>query len=96
MWARQTSMDQVQAHQESETQLHGAMDAACHALISLERMAALPDMQHFPDLESELVRATESLRAAIRGLRLAGTAEPSIQELDFVLPRRAPSRFRNR
>ena len=95
MCARETSMDHVQAHQERETQLHAAMDAACHALISLERMSALLGMQHSPDLESELVRTTESLREAIRALRLAGTAEPSIQELDFVLPRRAPSRFRN-
>jgi hypothetical protein len=88
-------MDHVQAHQKRETQLHAAMDAACDALISLERMSALPDTQHFPDLESELVRTKESLRESIRALRLVGTAEPSIQELDFVLPRRAPSRFRN-
>ncbi len=94
MCARETSMDHVRA-QERETQLHAAMDAACHALISLERMSALPDMQHSPDLESELARTTESLREAIRALRLAGSAEPSIQELDFVLPRRAPSRFRD-
>ena len=94
MCAREISMDPVQA-QERDAQLHAAMDAACHALISLERMSALLGMQHSPDLESELVRTTESLREAIRALRLAGTAEPSIQELEFVLPRRAPSRFRN-
>ncbi|MDQ6841574.1 MAG: hypothetical protein M3025_04020 [Actinomycetota bacterium] len=96
MCARETSMDQVQAQHESETQFHAAMDAACEALISLERTSALPEMQHFPDVEFELARAKESLREAIRGLRLAGTAEPSVQELDFVLPRRPPSPFRSR
>jgi hypothetical protein len=79
-------MDQVR-DEVGDSQIHAAMEAACHALISLERVSALlPDVRQLPELRSEVDQARESLREAIRELRLAGVVKPSIQELDFVLP----------
>lgn len=82
-------MDDAQDHEIGSNQIHAVMDAACCALISLERVsAALPELSHPAALESEVDQARASLREAIRELRLAGTMKPSIQELDFVRPER--------
>jgi DNA-binding FadR family transcriptional regulator len=79
-------MDQVR-DELGESRIHAATEAACHALISLERVSArLPDSDQLSELQSEIDQARESLREAIRELRLAGVVKPSIQELDFVLP----------
>ena len=91
-WSRvsvlaRTSMDQVRDHEIGTTQTHAVMEAACCALISVERVSALlPELHQLTDLQSEIDQARESLREAIRQLRLAGVVKPSIQELDFVLP----------
>lgn len=82
-------MDHAQDHEIGRNQVHVAMEAACCALLSLERIsAALPELGHPAALESEVDQARASLREAIRELRLAGIMKPSIQELDFVLPPR--------
>jgi hypothetical protein len=91
MCARWTPMDQVR-DDVAGRHIHAVMDAACHALISLERVsAALPNLHRRPDLQSVIDQARESLREAIRELRLAGAAKPNIQELDFVIPEARPS-----
>ncbi len=84
-------MDQFR-DEAAGSNIHAVMEAACHALISLERIsAALPSLHRRPDLQSEIDQARESLREAIREVRLAGAAKPNIQELDFVIPEPAPS-----
>jgi hypothetical protein len=91
MCPRASSMDQI-PDEVAGRHIHAVMEAVCHALISLERIsAALPNLHRRPDLQSEIDQASESLREAIREVRLAGAAKPTIQELDFVIPEAAPS-----
>ena len=69
------------------SQIDAVMDAACAALISLERVSAgLPEVQPPPAVRSDVEQAREALREAIRELRLGSVVKPSVQELDFVLP----------
>lgn len=81
-------MDDRPPRRERESQIHTAMDAACGALVALDRLSSIPEMHRFPGLEAEVDQAREALREAVRELRLARIGKPSTQELDFVFGRR--------